>query len=475
MQIAPLKEAIWLCGLANMTVFMWGHRGVGKSSIVHEVALENKLGYCDMRLSQCEASDLRGLPYANEQRKVTEYYSPSDLPQGGMDWDEYLDKLAIPTKLEQFIEKKKLGEMLEENPAIALDPRLAAMALKRAGEFVAATELQREAVRYQPMLNEGILFLDELNRAQDDVLQAAFQLVHDRAIGEYVLPAGWRIVCAGNYNEGSYNTNGFTDAAFLDRFCHLNFDHGETTQEEWVDYMATRYGQKSLQVIEFTGQNHAFLDGQVKGERGFSVQPSRRSWEKIVQVQEAFDTWNDNITKSDMSAEEKKMKRLSKTALIAVFTGLVGQECAVGFSKALCPIKPTDLIRDGVDKHAREIGKLKRPQLQGLMWGLVSYLKGKLDDDKKAAVARDFPLLVASKSSTDRDIATTFCNLMVGGANMKTRAAIVSNPSVAHLIGKFSRKTKRTFADILNENSKLQKLMSDSAWGQDSADEDDDE
>ena len=68
------------------------------------------------------------------------------------------------------------------------------------------------------------------------MLQAIFQLVLDRRVGQYVLPPGWCVVAAGNYMEG-YQVSGFNDAAFLDRFCHLTLSGGETTLEEWVNFV----------------------------------------------------------------------------------------------------------------------------------------------------------------------------------------------------------------------------------------------
>ena len=44
----------------------------------------------------------------------------------------------------------------------------------------------------------GVLFLDEINAAPPLVQASLYQLVLDRRVGEYVLPAGWWIVAAGN-------------------------------------------------------------------------------------------------------------------------------------------------------------------------------------------------------------------------------------------------------------------------------------
>jgi MoxR-like ATPase len=44
----------------------------------------------------------------------------------------------------------------------------------------------------------GILFLDEINTASPQMMAVLFGLVLERRVGEYVLPAGWVIVAAGN-------------------------------------------------------------------------------------------------------------------------------------------------------------------------------------------------------------------------------------------------------------------------------------
>ena len=47
----------------------------------------------------------------------------------------------------------------------------------------------------------GILFLDEINAAPPLVQASLYQLVLDRRVGEYELPAGWWIVAAGNRQQ----------------------------------------------------------------------------------------------------------------------------------------------------------------------------------------------------------------------------------------------------------------------------------
>ncbi len=112
----------------DIPVFIHGSPGIGKSYIVNNIAKQNDLEIIDVRLSQLDAIDLRGIPtITNEQ---TKWMPPIFLPSN-------------------------------EN-------------------------------------SKGILFLDELNSAPLSVQAAIYQLVLDRKIGEYSMPKGWRIVCAGN-------------------------------------------------------------------------------------------------------------------------------------------------------------------------------------------------------------------------------------------------------------------------------------
>jgi MoxR-like ATPase len=47
-------------------------------------------------------------------------------------------------------------------------------------------------------LSNAILFLDEINAAPPSVQAAAYQLILNRRVGEYHLPKGVSIICAGN-------------------------------------------------------------------------------------------------------------------------------------------------------------------------------------------------------------------------------------------------------------------------------------
>ncbi len=65
----------------RLSVMIWGPPGVGKSSIVAQIAAASQLELVDLRLSQLAPTDLRGLPVPEDG--ISRWYPPEFLPQGG--------------------------------------------------------------------------------------------------------------------------------------------------------------------------------------------------------------------------------------------------------------------------------------------------------------------------------------------------------------------------------------------------------
>ena len=59
-------------------VMLWGAPGVGKSQIIAQVATRHEVPVIDIRLSQMEPSDLRGIPF--RINNFVEWAVPSMLP-----------------------------------------------------------------------------------------------------------------------------------------------------------------------------------------------------------------------------------------------------------------------------------------------------------------------------------------------------------------------------------------------------------
>jgi len=97
-------------------VMLWGPPGVGKSQMVAQVGARHGVPVVDIRLSQMEPSDLRGIPYRVEQR--VEWAPPSMLPDAQRDAAQgilFLDEInAAPPSVSaaayQLILDRRLGD-----------------------------------------------------------------------------------------------------------------------------------------------------------------------------------------------------------------------------------------------------------------------------------------------------------------------------------------------------------------------------
>jgi hypothetical protein len=65
----------------QLSLMLWGPPGIGKSSIVADVARQHSLDLVDLRLSQLAPTDLRGLPVAEDG--VSRWFPPEFLPREG--------------------------------------------------------------------------------------------------------------------------------------------------------------------------------------------------------------------------------------------------------------------------------------------------------------------------------------------------------------------------------------------------------
>ncbi len=83
MNCEDLKTYLDRLILSNLQIstMIWGAPGIGKSSIVSQLAAQHQLGFIDLRLSQLAPTDLRGLPVA--ENGLSKWFPPEFLPQSG--------------------------------------------------------------------------------------------------------------------------------------------------------------------------------------------------------------------------------------------------------------------------------------------------------------------------------------------------------------------------------------------------------
>ena len=118
------------------------------------------------------------------------------------------------------------------------------------------------------------LFLDELNRATPEVMQAAFQVVLDRELNGWKLHPQTRVYAAINASA-NYTVNEM-DPALLDRFWTIDLT---PTVEDWTTW-AKEAGAVHPNVVDFIAGNEKWLDPPKQVEPA-AVAPSRRSWERL--------------------------------------------------------------------------------------------------------------------------------------------------------------------------------------------------
>ncbi|MBD2577134.1 MoxR family ATPase [Oscillatoria sp. FACHB-1406] len=95
----------------QISTTIWGPPGIGKSSIVAQVAQQQKIDFVDVRLSQLAPTDLRGLPVP--EGGISKWYPPEFLPRQGKGI-LFLDELnmappAMQGMAQQLILDRRVG------------------------------------------------------------------------------------------------------------------------------------------------------------------------------------------------------------------------------------------------------------------------------------------------------------------------------------------------------------------------------
>ena len=100
----------------KLPVFIWGAPGIGKSSIVKQIASEQGLEFLDLRLSLLDPTDLKGIPFFNAETNEGVWAKPSFLPSApDSKGILFLDEIntappAVQASAYQLILDRKVGE-----------------------------------------------------------------------------------------------------------------------------------------------------------------------------------------------------------------------------------------------------------------------------------------------------------------------------------------------------------------------------
>ena len=101
----------------KLPVFIWGAPGIGKSSIVKQIAQKEGLEFLDLRLSLLDPTDLKGIPFLDVENHEGVWAKPSFLPKEGDPGRGilFLDEIntappAVQASAYQLILDRRIGE-----------------------------------------------------------------------------------------------------------------------------------------------------------------------------------------------------------------------------------------------------------------------------------------------------------------------------------------------------------------------------
>ena len=98
----------------KVPTFLWGAPGIGKSSIVKQIAKATNREFIDLRLALMDPTDLKGIPFYDKESHTALWAPPAFLPKSG-EGILFLDELnsaapSVQSSAYQLILDRKVGE-----------------------------------------------------------------------------------------------------------------------------------------------------------------------------------------------------------------------------------------------------------------------------------------------------------------------------------------------------------------------------
>ncbi len=244
-----------------------------------------------------------------------------------------------------------------------------------------------------------VLFLDELNRARQELLQSVMDLVLNRRLAGRQLPEGSRVISA--VNGGDEYQVGELDPALVSRFNVYDF---RPSKSDWLTW-AHKEGLDG-RVIDFLSVNPGLLDaGPSASDGSLDRFPDRRAWERVGRIMLG-------IVKVD-------------TFTLKLLSGIVGSRAASKFIQSLSDQNLT--ARDVLMKPEAVLPRLKDARLEQLAAinegifqiidvhdfsisqedkicnGLTEYIKWLEDSEKREPLAQFVNIFASDNYATAND------------------------------------------------------------------------
>lgn len=187
-------------GLTPIAIGVEGESGIGKTSVIQQIAEKRGMTICKLNLSMLEeVGDLVGFP----QKEVLLQWKAKDGTAKSRWWPEYLLS-KVP-----------------QNVTVTSQTRMG---------YAPPAWLPREE-----NTNGIILLLDDFNRCGPMFIQATMDLINEGKYISWSLPKNTSIVLSNNPDDGSYNVNS-QDTAQLTRYVNFNMKMDMKSWSEWAEF-----------------------------------------------------------------------------------------------------------------------------------------------------------------------------------------------------------------------------------------------
>ena len=208
-------------------VLLMGPPGIGKTQIMEQIAKECKINLVSYTITHHTRQSAVGLPFIKEKEYAGKKYSVTEYTMS---------------------------------------------------EIIASVYEKIE----QTGIEEGILFIDEINCVSETLAPTMLQFLQGKTFGNQAVPKGWIIVAAGNPPEYNKSVREF-DVVTLDRIKRINVEENFPV---WKEY-AYKNGlhQAVISYLEIRKQNFYRVETTVDGKYFATA----RGWEdlsKLIQVYE---------------------------------------------------------------------------------------------------------------------------------------------------------------------------------------------
>lgn len=166
--------------------------------------------------------------------------------------------------------------------------------------------------------NKKVLFLDEINRAEKDLLQAGFPMILSKVTGGEPLPEGTIIIAAANPPTDNYTVLDFSDIAWTSRFCQIKV---ETDMTAFMSYAAPKYPKSDY--LNFIQEHPQYF---------ISSKMKKAPWSINDYVNKTEGRSDEFVCKLEQSPF---MKDVGEDSFEEVLTGIIGLEAAISYTKFL--------------------------------------------------------------------------------------------------------------------------------------------